>query len=109
MKKTKKILAIVMLCVMMCGVTVFAATTEHSHRFAVRDWVCYNSFTASSHQYPTGIYYNYITGTTETTYSTCETVIYKYKGMPYCTVDGCNAKTGNYEYMQELRHMKCGQ
>lgn len=99
--KLKRIVAIMMACIMLCGLTITASASASTCPSCGKEMTfvgveCYNSHSGTTHPYVDE------NGTTKT----CETVIYYNRTRLRC--DYCGEVKFINEYTAEI-HMQCGQ
>ncbi|MDE5746686.1 MAG: hypothetical protein K2I21_03820 [Acetatifactor sp.] len=82
MSRTKKMIATMLVSVLVSGFAVTAYAEEnimreptHTHAFSVTNYVCYKSYTATTHPYVSG-YDVDANGNTTPVYDTCGVVVY---------------------------------
>ena len=101
MKRVKRILAVAVASIMLCGAVITVGA--HVHAYSNTKTVCYNSFSRNTHPYITGVK-TYTSGKVEYQYGTCQVVEYRYKDFYECAC-------GDYFYdppYSKAWHSACG-
>ena len=105
MKRAKKILAVAITSIMLCGVALTAGAAEgvHKHAYSYGETKCHHSSNVHTHPYVAETV-TYPSGKVEIKYGSCQVVKYHYKDIYRC---GCNAYYYTDEYVK-LWHANCG-
>lgn len=101
MKRAKKILAVAIMSIMLCGVALTVGA--HTHAYSVQT-VCPHSSAIHAHPYIAGTI-TYSSGRVEYIYGSCQIVKYHYKDLYKC---GCGSYYYTGEYIK-FWHASCGE